>query len=137
MKKVIYGICGVVGVGIISVMILIVWWNNSGYDKEIISLPEGTSSETADEIVRILFWDDKIWQKIETKFPNSDLFKYPHKYSQGIGWEALKRGKTSISLRIGTSDLSRRDLLKDRKEIMTYGKMIIEQGVSNYFQKRP
>ena len=101
-----------------------------GY-RGYIELPEGTSIETAKEIVTNVLNDGFI-EKISKKFPNFDPVNNPRK--QGIflywGYSRKAGGPKKAHILLVINYVGKLD---NQDEIFQYGKSIVENYVREYF----
>lgn len=99
-----------------------------------IKLPEGTSVETAKEIVTNVLNAGFI-EKISKKFPNFDPVKNPRKHGIFLYWGYSQRTsgpkKTHILFVINYVVK-----LDNQDEIFEYGKSIVENYVREYFKNK-
>ena len=98
-----------------------------------IELPEGTSVETAKEIVNNIMNDGFI-EKISDKFPNFNPVKNPKKYGVFLYWGYRhgKSGPEGVHILFVINYVGKLD---NRDEIIEHGTIIVEKYIREYFKK--
>ena len=104
--------------------------------KDTISLPEGTTVETAEEIIKTI-WSEEFITTISNKFPNFNPLTNPS--SQGISLKWFKfapfneEKKPTLSLHI---EIKYKGSLDNAEQIVQFAKTIVEKHVSEYFKNK-
>ncbi len=94
-----------------------------------VQLPEGTTIEIANEIIKNIAGDD-FGGKIFRKFTNLD----PTKHETYLKWEKWP-GRGGIGMYI-TFGIDYRGTLSNVDEILVYGENIVRGAIKNYFKNK-
>lgn len=113
------------------VVIILTACHVGGMYRDTVDLPEGTNAQTAYELVEHIS-KNHFFEKITAKFPTLDS-------SSRIGLARLvltplAGGKEKVCIVLYIRYTGKLD---NAKEIIDYGKTIVEQQVKEYFEKRP
>ncbi len=104
--------------------------------KDTIALPEGTTVETADKIIKTV-WEDDFIAKISEQFPNFNPINNPSTQGISLKWFKLatlnKDKKKTLSLHV---EIKYKGSLDNPQEILRFAKEIVERGVTEYFKKK-
>lgn len=104
--------------------------------KDTVSLPEGTTVETAEEIIKII-WGEAFINKISNKFPNFNPIANPSNQGISLKWFKFtpfdKEKKSTLSLHI---EIKYKGGLDNADQIVQFAKSIVEEQVSEYFANK-
>jgi len=101
--------------------------------KDIIPLPEGTTVETAEEIIKII-WGEAFLAEISNEFPDFNPLVNPKSQGISLKWFKFtpfdKEKSPTLSLHI---EIKYKGSLDNAEQILQFAKLIVEEQVYDYF----